>query len=166
MLQPRPGRWRARRCQGWDTGETPGPPAELHGIPGCSTWTCLPTRSLPHDAQLATRIGNLRFFSATYRLFKLAALESACEDYGQAVIYKGSIPAHAGRFKLDKHHDVQTGKVFPVCGNTWHMLHGTRFAKHFDFIGNFDTHHGIFEGCGSDLPFESQAVAGTPAPCC
>ena len=121
------------------------------------------------DPQLAARIGNLRFFSATYRLFKLAALESACEDFGQAVIYKGTIPQHASRFVLDKHHDIQTGKVFPVCGNTWHMLHGTRFAKHFDMIGNFDTHYGIFEGCGMSLPFDGAAavaLGGGPGACC
>ena len=122
------------------------------------------------DPLLAARTGNLRFYSATYRLFKLAQLESACEDYGQAVIYQGTIPEHAGRFVLDKHHDIQTGKVFPVCGNTWHMLHGTRFAKHFDFIGNFDTHYGIFEGCGTNLPFDGNSsgpggVSG-PAACC
>jgi SAM-dependent methyltransferase len=122
------------------------------------------------DPQLAARTGNLRFFSATYRLFKLAALESACEDFGQAVIYQGAIPEHAGRFVLDKHHDMQTGKVFPVCGNTWHMLHGTRFAPHFRFIGNFDTHYGIFDGCGSALPFDEPQGAASgncgPGACC
>jgi len=117
------------------------------------------------DPQLAARTGNLRFFSATYRLFKLAALESACEDYGQAVIYQGSIPDHADRFVLDKHHNIQTGRVFPVCGNTWHMLHGTRFAPHFTFIGDFHTHYGIFEGCGSDMPFD-QGVEIAGSGCC
>lgn len=117
------------------------------------------------DPQLAARTGNLRFFSATYRLFKLPALESACEDYGQAVIYQGSIPEHADRFVLDKHHDIQTGRVFPVCGNTWHMLHATRFAPHFTFIGDFSTHYGIFEGCGSDLPFAEQGDT-TAGACC
>lgn len=112
------------------------------------------------DPLLAARTGNLRFFSATYRLFKLDALESACEDYGQAVVYMGSIPENAGRFRLDKHHDIQTGKVFPVCGNTWHMLRGTRYASHFDFIGNFDTHFGIFEGCGTAVPFDSATGPG------
>ena len=119
------------------------------------------------DPLLAARTGNLRFYSATYRLFKLAQLESACEDYGQAVVYKGTIPKHAGRFVLDQHHDMQTGKIFPVCGNTWHMLHGTRFAPHFDFIGDFQTHYGIFEGCGSDLPFATQTQgAASAASCC
>ena len=117
------------------------------------------------DPLLADKLGNLRFFSATYRLFKLPALESACEDYGQAVIYRGSIARQPHRFVLDKHHDIATGRVFPVCGNTWRMLHDTRFAPHFEFIGNFDRHHGLFEGCGGSLPFDAVgAVSSTP--CC
>ncbi|HUG21721.1 methyltransferase domain-containing protein [Piscinibacter sp.] len=117
------------------------------------------------DPALAPRVGALRFFSATYRLFKLDGLESACEDYGQAVVYRGSFAPHADRFVLDKHHDIETGRVFPVCGNTWRMLHDTRFAPHFDFIGDFSRHYGLFEGCGGALPFD----AGTPSaatPCC
>jgi len=118
------------------------------------------------EPELAARTGNLRFFSATYRLFKLVELESACEDYGQAVVYQGSIPNQPGRFVLDKHHDIQAGKVFAVCGNTWHMLHGTRFAPHFSFIGTFETHYGIFEGCGTILPFETAGPPGGLTPCC
>ena len=41
---------------------------------------------------LEKRVQPLKFLSATYRLFKLPGLEPACEDYGQAVIYKGTIP--------------------------------------------------------------------------
>lgn len=99
--------------------------------------------------------GNLDFYSATYRLFKLDDLEPACEDYGQAVIYKGTIPRHPSGWSLDDHHYMETGKVFPVCGNTWNMLEQTRFKEHFDFIGNFDTHYGIFEGCGTNIPYQS-----------
>ena len=43
------------------------------------------------DAELAPRTAGVNFFSATYRLFKLDGLEADCEDYGQAVIYRGSI---------------------------------------------------------------------------
>ena len=117
------------------------------------------------DDELAARTGNLRFFSATYRLFKLDGLESACEDYGQAVVYRGGIPDHAHRFMLDKHHDIESGRVFPVCGNTWRMLHDTRFRDHFDFIGDFSRHHGLFTGCGGALPFD-ETVTGTPGACC
>ncbi|WP_250657829.1 methyltransferase domain-containing protein [Alkalimarinus coralli] len=106
------------------------------------------------------KIGHINFFSATYRLFKLPELESHCEDYGQAVIYKGTIPHHPQVFWLDKHHEIQKGKVFPVCGNTWRMLHDTRFKDHFEFIGNWDTHYGIFDGCGTSLPFDLWEVSG------
>lgn len=119
------------------------------------------------DAKLAERIGNINFFSATYRLFKLDGMEPACEDYGQAVIYRGTIPNHAHRFILDAHHDIETGRVFPVCGNTWRMLHDTRFREHFEFIGNFNTHYGIFPGCGNDLPFsQQQSAAPATTACC
>ncbi|MBI3285628.1 MAG: methyltransferase domain-containing protein [Burkholderiales bacterium] len=118
------------------------------------------------DPELAARTGNLRFFSATYRLFKLDGLESACEDYGQAVVYRGSIPEHRGRFVLDKHHDIEAGRVFPVCGNTWRMLHDTRFAAHFDFIGDFGRHYGLFAGCGGGLPFDVAGAGGEGSACC
>lgn len=117
------------------------------------------------DPALAARVGNLRFFSATYRLFKLDDLESACEDYGQAVIYRGSIPQCAERFDLDQHHHIETGRVFATCANTWRMLHGTRFARHFDFIGDCSRHYGLFQGCGAQMPFGS-AQGEDSCACC
>ncbi|MGA8515407.1 MAG: methyltransferase domain-containing protein [Burkholderiaceae bacterium] len=118
------------------------------------------------DPALAPRVGNLKFFSATYRLFKIDNLETACEDYGQAVVYKGTIADNPDRFVLDKHHSIETGRVFPVCGNTWRMLHDTRFAAHFDFIGNFDRHFGIFAGCGTALPYDASVNSAAAAACC
>lgn len=110
-----------------------------------------------NNEAIKEKLGNIQFFSATYRLFKLDELEPACEDYGQAVIYKGTIEHHAEAFTLDKHHFIETGKVFPVCGNTWRMLHDTRFKEHFEFIGNWDKHYGIFDGCGTSLPYDTEA---------
>jgi len=100
------------------------------------------------------KIGHIGFFSATYRLFKIEGLEPFCEDYGQAVIYKGGIENSEQYFLLDKHHLIEKGKVFPVCGNTWRMLNETRFKEHFEFIGDWSTHYGIFNGCGTSLPFD------------
>jgi len=54
--------------------------------------------------------------------------------------------------------------VFPVCGNTWRMLRETRFRPHFEFIGDFSRHYGIFAGCGGGLPFD--ACKGAAADCC
>lgn len=118
---------------------------------------------------LEEKVAPIRFISATYRLFKLD-LEPECEDYGQAVIYKGTVPGAPHLFALDAGHQIETGKVFPVCGNTFKMLAETRFAPHFDFIGDFSTHYGIFAGCGGTSPFDSLAETGSSSPasggCC
>jgi len=97
----------------------------------------------------------LEFYSATYRLWKLPNLEPDCEDYGQAVVYKGSLPRYQSGWLLDKHHYFEAGKIKTVCGNTWLMLKDTRLKEHFDFIGSFDKHYGIFEGCGTSIPYET-----------
>ncbi len=118
------------------------------------------------DPKLAAKLGNTRFYSATYRLFKLDDLEPACEDHGQAVIYHGGIAAAPHTFVLDKHHHIETGKVFPVCGNTYRMLHDSRFAPYFSFIGDFSQHFGIFQGCGSVLPYDNDNSSANPGACC
>jgi hypothetical protein len=59
--------------------------------------------------------------------------------------------------------------VFPVCGNTYRMLQQTRFAPHFEFVGAFDRHYGLFEGCGSVIPFDrvtAQQLQVSSAGCC
>ncbi|WP_462320584.1 methyltransferase domain-containing protein [Halochromatium sp.] len=108
------------------------------------------------DAAIQARLDPARFFSATYRLFKLDGLEPDAEDYGQAVTYRGTLPDHAASWSLDKHHRFVLGKVQPVCGNTWHMLHETRFASHFDFFGDGERHLGLFEDGGSGIPFDTE----------
>lgn len=118
------------------------------------------------DPALAAKLGNLRFFSATYRLFKIDGLEDACEDHGQAVVYQGSLPHLPDRFDLDKHHAIEAGRVFPVCGNTFRMLHDSRYASHFRFIGDFSRHFGLFPGCGGSLPFDAPATTSVSGGCC
>ena len=115
---------------------------------------------------IADKLAPASFYSATYRLFKLTGLEPACEDYGQAVIYRGTIPHSEKLFKLDGHHLIEAGKVFPVCGNSWMMLHETRFAPHFEFIGNFERHYGIFPDCGTAVPFRKEGANGNGPTCC
>ncbi|MEL7097834.1 MAG: methyltransferase domain-containing protein [Pseudomonadota bacterium] len=108
---------------------------------------------------LAAKLAQIGFSSRTYRLFKLEGLEPLCEDYGQAVIYKGTIEHAPDAFMLDDHHMIETGKVFSVCGNTWKMLRETRLAPHFDFIGDFSTHYGVFDGCAPGDPAPQELVS-------
>jgi len=118
------------------------------------------------DERLVAKLGPAKLFSATYRLFKLDDLEPMCEDYGQAVIYKGGVEHVGDVFVLDKHHAIERGKVFPVCGNTWKMLKETRFASHFEFIGDFSRHYGIFSGCGTTMPFDTGATSAAVSESC
>ena len=110
--------------------------------------------------------GDIQFFSVTYRLWKIDNLEDECEDFGQAVAYKGGIPNVVGSWNLDDHHNFPVGKIIPVCGNTYLMLHATRFNKYFDFYGNWDTHYGVFEGCGGAMPFSMDTTESIEGSCC
>eukprot|EP00755_Sulcionema_specki_P005031 Sspe_Gene.4730::Locus_1557_Transcript_4_5_Confidence_0.222_Length_1590::g.4730::m.4730 len=75
------------------------------------------------DPELSEIVGKARFFSITYRLFKLPGmLETKCEDYGQYAVYKGTIPGHPNGYMLDDHHDFETKKPMLVCGNTGAMV--------------------------------------------
>ena len=114
------------------------------------------------SAEVQAKVAGINFYSATWRLFRIDALEPACEDYGQAVVYRGTVAQHPEAFALDKHHRMAAGQRFPVCGNTWRMLAETRFAPHFDFVGDWQTHRGIFAGCGTGLPFDD----GAPSSAC
>jgi len=116
------------------------------------------SRPLALDAgPIRERAGHIGFYSATYRLFKLEGLETACEDYGQAVRYKGTVADAPQAFVLDGHHRFEAGRIMTVCGNTSLMLEKSRFARHFDFLGDRTTHFGIFPGCGTSLPFTAEA---------
>ncbi|MBT6324984.1 MAG: methyltransferase domain-containing protein [Bdellovibrionales bacterium] len=119
------------------------------------------------NKELQKRLENFEFYSVTYRLFKIDALENDCEDYGQAVIYKGTIEDHPESFPLDQGHTFYKGKVEAVCGNSYLMLNKTRFKEHFEFIGNFERHFGIFPGCGTSNPFEGlHSSESTQGGCC
>ena len=112
------------------------------------------------NALLQEKLGEAKFFAASYRLFNLDELEPACEDYGQAVVYKGGVEHSEHAFELDAHHYIEKGKIFPVCGNTYRMLKDSRFGKYFDFYGDWSTHYGIFKGCGVDIPYDTSAQTG------
>ncbi len=113
------------------------------------------------NPEIEAKLGGIGFYSATYRLFKLD-LEPACEDYGQRVTYKGTMPHGGAEFVLDKATVFPAGKEVAVCGNTYRMLAESRFAPYFEFSGDFSEHRGIFAGCGGGLPFDGGSGGG----CC
>ena len=117
-------------------------------------------KKLSLSDKVADVLNPIKFYSAEYRLFKLSNLEKDCEDYGQAVRYRGTAD-NGKEFRLDAHHVFATGKVYPVCGNTYLMLKESRLASHFEFFGDTTTHFGIFPGCGKQNPLEATAGSET-----
>ncbi len=110
---------------------------------------------------LEKQLGLIAFRSSTIRAFKLD-LEDRCEDFGQAAVYRGSMPEHSHAFDLDDHHRFETGKAVAVCGNTADMLSHTRYARHFRVIGDKTTHYGLFD-C---VPKATATAGETVVPSC
>ncbi|WP_198243392.1 methyltransferase domain-containing protein [methane-oxidizing endosymbiont of Gigantopelta aegis] len=96
------------------------------------------------DEEVIAKIGMVNFRSVTVRVFKMP-LEDRCEDYGQIATYRGTIEQHPHAFDLDNHHHFETGRPLRVCGNTADMLSKSRFAQHFEIIGDKTTHFGLFD---------------------
>ena len=55
-------------------------------------------------------LDGITFYSATYRLFKIDGLEPQCEDYGQAIRYRGTVAGAERMFALDRHHLIEAGR--------------------------------------------------------
>ena len=124
-----------------------------------------PTLIEVQDAELKELLGDAQFYSITYRLFKIPGrLESLCEDYGQALKYKGTITGSKHSYVLDDHHVFQTGKWYEVCGNTAAMAGESWMGKHFEIIGDRDTHYGLF-ACGA-APAVAPGAAPAGGSCC
>lgn len=118
------------------------------------------------NGDIEALMGEIKVYSVTYRLFKIEGLESDCEDYGQAVVYKGTVEGAEHFFDLDDHHRFPKGKMMTVCGNTYKMLFDTRYRNAFEFYGSWETHYGIFEGCGGKMPFTQSLSGEATASCC
>ena len=107
------------------------------------------------NKEIEKLIGFAKFYSATYRLFKIPEFDNSDgENYGLKIKYKGTIDTCPDTFILDKGHKYEKGKEYSVCGNTYRILNESRFNKHFDFFGNFDTHYGIMPNCSVKIPFD------------
>lgn len=112
------------------------------------------------DPEIEARIGHVQFRSLTLRAFCLA-LEDRCEDFGQIATYRGSIAGQPHAFVLDDHHRFETGRPLRICGNTAAMLGQSRYAAHFDLLGDMRVHYGLFD-CGPT----SAVAAAAPGACC
>lgn len=114
------------------------------------------------DETLSELLGEAKFYSITYRCFKLPQLETLCEDYGQVAIYKGGIDGHPNAYPLDDHHLFEKNLPMRVCGNSASMVGESWLGKYFEIIGDRKVHYGLFD-CSSPLPPSSTANGSS---CC
>eukprot|EP00898_Chlorokybus_atmophyticus_P006822 jgi/Chlat1/7140/Chrsp57S06808 len=119
-----------------------------------------------NDAELQELTGEAKFYSITYRLFKLPGrLETQCEDYGQVAVYKGTIPNHSHTYALDNGHAFETNRPALVCGNTASMVGESWLKDHFTVIGDRNVHYGLFP-CGNTQAASSGLATQAPAGGC
>ena len=117
------------------------------------------------DPALKDLLGNAKFYSITYRLFKLKDLEPQCEDYGQVAIYRGDMEGTQKHFyALDSGHVFERNKPALVCGNTASMLQAPSWlGQYFEIIGDRSVHYGAFD-CSlstSNIDVSSSATAAS-----
>lgn len=112
------------------------------------------------NPDIKAKTGNAKFYSITYRAFKLE-LEDRCEDYGQVATYLGTIDENPHSFTLDDHHVFETQKPMLICSNTADMLSKTRFKDHFQ-VSDKKQHFGLFD-CGPDASTNQNSDS---AACC
>ncbi|MBI5015106.1 MAG: methyltransferase domain-containing protein [Deltaproteobacteria bacterium] len=93
---------------------------------------------------LQARLGGVLFWAVTFRLFKIQELEDGEEDYGQAALYRGTIPGCAHHFLLDSDNAFEAGCSRRVGGNTALIVQTSRFSPHFRLLGSRSRHFGPF----------------------
>ena len=116
------------------------------------------------DPELREVLGGAKFFSITYRLFKLPALEPNCEDYGQIAWYLGTVPSMSQAYQLDDHHVFEKDRPVLVCGNTASMLQDSWLRPYFRLHGDRQTHFGEFP-CGGTATCATAGGNDEPGDC-
>lgn len=128
-----------------------------------------------HDFRMKEILGNAKFYSVTYRLFKLDDLEPQCEDYGQVAIYRGGAngmdEAYKHAYVLDGKHVFERNRPVLVCGNTASMLSKPSWlAPYFEIIGDRSVHYGMFDcskgGSSQRCETNSDASSCSGSSCC
>jgi arsenite methyltransferase len=130
---------------------------------GCPDVRIVASREIAvHDPDIKAKLGLTRLYSQTVRAFKLDSLEDRCEDFGQRATYLGSLPSEPISFCLDSKESFERGRSVAVSGNTALMLSESRFAAHFNVVGDRNTHYGLFDSCPVAVDEEADSSEG----CC
>jgi len=74
------------------------------------------------DEELRDIVGEAKFYSITFRLFKLNTLETLCEDYGQYAVYHGTIAGYTSGYQVGSVVIVALFWIlisFILCEHSW-----------------------------------------------
>ncbi|XP_068805865.1 arsenite methyltransferase isoform X1 [Struthio camelus] len=121
--------------------------------------------------ELESIVGDCRFVSATFRLFKVPADSRA--GPGQ-VIYNGGIAGHERELVFDANFTFKEGEVVDVDADTAAILRSSRFAEAFLIrAGGGDADTAVPPGCCRGKvkemicdPFQLLEQPGAPGPAC
>ncbi|GLI64149.1 hypothetical protein VaNZ11_007333, partial [Volvox africanus] len=95
------------------------------------------------EAQYILLNSNLSTFQI--RAQKNRLLENTCEDYGQWVVYKGTLEGSDEAYTLDLNHRLVRNQPLMVCGNTAALLGEAGISwlrEHFIISGDRSVHYG------------------------
>ncbi|XP_056329244.1 arsenite methyltransferase [Danio aesculapii] len=84
-----------------------------------------------HNPELQKKIGDVKYASGTYRIFKLPQNSTKSKAL---VTYKGSVPDYADCFEFDSSHSFETNFQVEVDAEMAAILKNTRFSTDFDII--------------------------------
>ncbi len=118
------------------------------------------------DPELAQKVGDIGFCSATYRLFKADGMESRPENYGQRAVYRGGVAEQLESIDFAAGLSFPVGTEVAVSGNLAKMLSDSRFSAYFDVVGDDSVHFGLFSGDFYEDPFSSAILSQDQAACC
>ncbi|XP_078499799.1 arsenite methyltransferase isoform X2 [Lissotriton helveticus] len=82
-----------------------------------------------NNKELEQAVGDYKFVSATFRLFKVP--KSAKQNKKYQVVYNGGITGCEAELQFDVNFTFQEGEVVDVDEDTYHILKNSRFAQDF-----------------------------------
>lgn len=105
------------------------------------------TRKTPLTDAEASLFPGIAFATVTCRLLNSELTSDHCEDYGEEVVYDGTLPDYPDFFLFDKDIKFPAGQPCHVCDNVSVLgLGGCRYAKVITVKGDRSAHYGDIHG--------------------
>jgi SAM-dependent methyltransferase len=114
------------------------------------------------DPTIRARLGEIRFFSATCRLFRLDERPGA-EDHGRRARYLGGVAGAEEALRLDADTVLPAGEWVPVSGETHAILAASRLSGAVELDPGDGVHRGPFGAAPRLFP---KGAFGDGAGCC